>query len=44
MIGVCVCIEEGRKCVINVCICTEEGRTCVFVFVLRKGGHVCLCL
>ena len=37
MIGVCVCIEERRKCVIGVCVCTEEGRTCVFVFVMRKG-------
>ena len=38
MIGVCVCIEEGRKCVINVCVCIDEGRKCVIsVFVMRKG-------
>ena len=27
MINVCVCIEDGRKCVINVCVCNQaEGR------------------
>ena len=29
MISVCVCIDEGRKCVSGVCVCIEEGRKCV---------------
>ena len=38
-----VCLEEGRKCVIDVCVFIEDGRKCVInVYVCIEEGRKCV--